>query len=53
MVAMIWQMVWHSFYYPELVGQVAGVASVLAPPGMVHLVPRPMDLMSKWNYEVN
>jgi superfamily II DNA/RNA helicase len=37
----------------ELAAQVAGVASVLAPPGMVRLVPRPMDLMSTWNYEVD
>ena len=37
----------------ELAAQVAGVASVLAPPGMVRLVPRPMDLMSSWNYEVD
>mmetsp|Transcript_31913 Transcript_31913/g.67092 ORF Transcript_31913/g.67092 Transcript_31913/m.67092 type:complete len:816 (-) Transcript_31913:78-2525(-) len=29
----------------ELAAQVAGVATVLAPPGMVRLVPRPMDLM--------
>eukprot|EP00579_Thalassiosira_antarctica_P011994 CAMPEP_0201922986 /NCGR_PEP_ID=MMETSP0903-20130614/10864_1 /ASSEMBLY_ACC=CAM_ASM_000552 /TAXON_ID=420261 /ORGANISM="Thalassiosira antarctica, Strain CCMP982" /LENGTH=833 /DNA_ID=CAMNT_0048460219 /DNA_START=124 /DNA_END=2622 /DNA_ORIENTATION=- len=32
----------------ELAAQVAGVAKVLAPPGMVHLIPRPMDLMSCW-----
>lgn len=32
----------------ELAAQVAGVATVLAPPGMVALVPRPMDLMSCW-----
>eukprot|EP00581_Thalassiosira_minuscula_P014811 CAMPEP_0183722190 /NCGR_PEP_ID=MMETSP0737-20130205/14225_1 /TAXON_ID=385413 /ORGANISM="Thalassiosira miniscula, Strain CCMP1093" /LENGTH=829 /DNA_ID=CAMNT_0025952311 /DNA_START=34 /DNA_END=2523 /DNA_ORIENTATION=+ len=32
----------------ELAAQVAGVASVLAPPGMVRLVPRPTDLMSFW-----
>lgn len=37
----------------ELAAQVAGVASVLAPPGMVRLIPRPMDLMSSWNYEVD
>jgi hypothetical protein len=35
----------------ELAAQVAGVASVLAPPGMVRLVPRPMDLMNGWNYD--
>jgi hypothetical protein len=37
----------------ELAAQVAGVASVLAPPGMVRLVPRPMDLMSSWNRGVD
>ena len=31
----------------ELAAQVAGVASVLAPPGMVRLVSQPMDLMRK------
>ena len=37
----------------ELAAQVAGVATVLAPPGMVRLIPRPMDLMSTWNYEID
>ncbi len=37
----------------ELAAQVAGVASVLAPPGMVRLIPRPMDLMRCWKDEVN
>ena len=37
----------------ELAAQVAGVATVLAPPGMVQLIPRPMDLMSTWNYEID
>jgi len=32
----------------ELAAQVAGVASVLAPNGMVRLVARPMDIMSCW-----
>ena len=32
----------------ELAAQVAGVATVLAPPGMVSLVPGPSDLMSYW-----
>jgi len=32
----------------ELAAQVAGVASVLAPNGMVHLISRPMDIMSCW-----
>ncbi|KAL7462990.1 hypothetical protein ACHAXS_003362 [Conticribra weissflogii] len=32
----------------ELAAQVAGVATVLAPPGMVALIPRPMNLMSCW-----
>lgn len=31
----------------ELAAQVAGVATVLAPKGMVRFVPRPMDLMKK------
>ena len=31
----------------ELAAQVAGVATVLAPPGMVRLVSQPMDLMRK------
>lgn len=31
----------------ELAAQVAGVATVLAPKGMVRLVPQPMDLMKK------
>jgi hypothetical protein len=37
----------------ELAAQVAGVASVLAPPGMVRLIPRPMDLMRCWKDEVD
>ena len=37
----------------ELAAQVAGVASVLAPPGMVRLVPMPMDLMTCWQEEVH
>ena len=37
----------------ELAAQVAGVATVLAPPGMVKLVPRPMDLMNCWKDEVD
>ena len=37
----------------ELAAQVAGVASVLAPPGMVRLVPHPMDLMRCWKEEVD
>ncbi|KAL7526656.1 hypothetical protein ACHAXR_001583, partial [Thalassiosira sp. AJA248-18] len=37
----------------ELAAQVAGVATVLAPPGMVRLVPRPMDLMKCWKEEVD
>ena len=37
----------------ELAAQVAGVATVLAPPGMVRLVPRPMDIMSLWKDEVD
>ena len=37
----------------ELAAQVAGVASVLAPPGMVRLIPRPMDLMTCWKDEVD
>lgn len=37
----------------ELAAQVAGVASVLAPPGMVKLIPRPMDVMSCWKDEVD
>ena len=32
----------------ELAAQVAGVASVLAPNGMVRLISRPMDIMSCW-----
>jgi hypothetical protein len=35
----------------ELAAQVAGVATVLAPRGMVRLVPRPMDLMNCWKDE--
>ena len=31
----------------ELAAQVAGVATVLAPPGMVRFIPHPMDLMKK------
>ena len=34
----------------ELAAQVAGVASVLAPPGSVRLVSRPTDLMSEGRY---
>ena len=37
----------------ELAAQVAGIASVLAPKGMVKLVPRPMNLMSLWKAEVD
>ena len=37
----------------ELAAQVAGIASVLAPPGMVKLVPRPMNLMSLWKAEAD
>lgn len=37
----------------ELAAQVAGIASVLAPPGMVKLVPRPMNLMSCWKAEAD
>ncbi|KAL9187720.1 hypothetical protein ACHAXT_006098 [Thalassiosira profunda] len=37
----------------ELAAQVAGVATVLAPPGMVKLVPRPMDLMNSWKAEAD
>jgi len=37
----------------ELAAQVAGVATVLAPPGMVKLVSRPMDLMNFWKDEVD
>lgn len=37
----------------ELAAQVAGIASVLAPKGMVKLVPRPMALMSLWKAEAD
>jgi len=37
----------------ELAAQVAGIASVLAPKGMVKLVPRPMNLMSLWKAEAD
>lgn len=37
----------------ELAAQMAGVASTLAPPGMVHLVTHPMDLMAFWKKEVD
>ena len=37
----------------ELAAQVAGVATVLAPPGMVRFVPRPMNLMNCWRDEVD
>ena len=35
----------------ELASQVAGVATVLAPPGMVRLIPQPMNLMNCWKKE--
>ena len=35
----------------ELASQVAGVATVLAPPGMVRLIPQPTNLMNCWKKE--
>eukprot|EP00578_Thalassiosira_sp_NH16_P012130 CAMPEP_0181115074 /NCGR_PEP_ID=MMETSP1071-20121207/21239_1 /TAXON_ID=35127 /ORGANISM="Thalassiosira sp., Strain NH16" /LENGTH=851 /DNA_ID=CAMNT_0023199259 /DNA_START=73 /DNA_END=2624 /DNA_ORIENTATION=+ len=37
----------------ELAAQVAGVATVLAPPGTVRLVPHPTDLMGFWKDSVD
>lgn len=37
----------------ELAAQVAGIASVLAPKGMVKLVTRPSDLMNLWKAEAD